>query len=143
MVPRKRSLLGPLPGVGSSGQANKLCMSKTQGQYLSPRVTNLVLQYLTHAVKLASSWKALRPEALPLLQRVIFPLLCFNEDDARLWQDDPQEFIRKVCRQSSYGFASHARISFQACQPCCSSRKWRLFEQGLHWPAPMMCQPIG
>ncbi len=67
-----------------------------QGQYLSPRATNLVLQYLTHAVKLASSWKALKPEALALLQRVIFPLLCFSEDDDRLWRDDPQEFIRKA-----------------------------------------------
>ncbi|KAK9818968.1 hypothetical protein WJX74_009075 [Apatococcus lobatus] len=73
----------------------QLVSQVAQGQYLSPRVTNLVLQYLTHAVKLSSSWKALKPEALPLLQRVIFPLLCFNEDDARLWQDDPQEFIRK------------------------------------------------
>ncbi len=27
---------------------------------------------------------------------VVFPMLCFDDEDAELWADDPQEYIRKV-----------------------------------------------
>ena len=27
--------------------------------------------------------------------QVVFPLLCWNEEDEALWNDDPQEFVRK------------------------------------------------
>jgi hypothetical protein len=29
---------------------------------------------------------------------VVLPLLCFDEEDAELWEEDPQEFVRKVSR---------------------------------------------
>ena len=67
-----------------------------QGQYLTPRVINLAMQYLTHAVALSSTWKALRPHAGSLLAGVVFPLCCFSDEDDELWRDDPQEYIRKV-----------------------------------------------
>lgn len=28
--------------------------------------------------------------------QVVLPLLCFDAEDAELWEDDPQEFVRKV-----------------------------------------------
>ena len=31
-----------------------------------------------------------------LLHNVAFPLMAFNDEDARLWAEDPQEYIRKV-----------------------------------------------
>lgn len=31
-----------------------------------------------------------------LLPQVVLPLLCFDEEDAELWEEDPQEFVRKV-----------------------------------------------
>jgi importin-7 len=67
-----------------------------QHQYLSPRVVNLLLQYLTHALKLSKSWVAVKPEVPLLLEHVVFPLMCFSDEDKELWQDDPQEYIRKV-----------------------------------------------
>lgn len=27
---------------------------------------------------------------------VVFPMLCFDDEDAELWEEDPQEYIRKV-----------------------------------------------
>jgi len=68
-----------------------------QGQYLSPRVTNLVLNYLQHAMKTAAMWKLLKPHVPALLQRVLFPLMCFADEDQELWTDDPHEYVRKVC----------------------------------------------
>ncbi len=68
-----------------------------QGQWLSPRVVNLTLQYLTVGIKQARTWKLLAPHVPALMQRVLFPLMCFGDEDAELWDDDPQEYIRKVC----------------------------------------------
>lgn len=37
----------------------------------------------------------------PWLQ-VVLPHLCFDDQDAELWEEDPQEFVRKVgCEQGS------------------------------------------
>ena len=29
-----------------------------------------------------------------IIQEVIFPLMCYTEEDDELWQEDPYEFIR-------------------------------------------------
>eukprot|EP00878_Enallax_costatus_P046967 GHUV01057304.1.p1 GENE.GHUV01057304.1~~GHUV01057304.1.p1 ORF type:complete len:796 (+),score=306.27 GHUV01057304.1:175-2562(+) len=65
------------------------------GQYLSPRVSNLALQYLTRAIELKGTYKQLKPHVDGLLNQVVLPLLCFDAEDAELWEEDPQEFVRK------------------------------------------------
>lgn len=67
-----------------------------QGVWLSPRVLNLLLQYLQTAVSLSKTWKVIKPFCQGLLESVVFPLLCCTDEDLRLWNDDPQEYIRKV-----------------------------------------------
>lgn len=42
----------------------------------------------------------------PLCCSVVFPMLCFDDEDAELWADDPQEYIRKV-RASQFGGCVH------------------------------------
>lgn len=70
--------------------------SPRQGAYLSPRVANLLLQHATQALAFPATWRALKPHVPALLSHVVFPLLCFDDDDAELWVDDPHEYIRKV-----------------------------------------------
>ncbi|KAF8071226.1 SAD2 [Scenedesmus sp. PABB004] len=65
------------------------------GHYLAPRVTNLALQYLTRALELKSTYKQVKPHVEPLLSQVVLPLMCFDAEDAELWEEDPQEFVRK------------------------------------------------
>ena len=72
------------------------CFRALQGQWLSPRVVNLTLQYLTVGIRQARTWKLLQPHVPELMQRVLFPLMCFNDEDQELWDDDPLEYIRKV-----------------------------------------------
>ena len=43
-----------------------------------------------------SSSLARPPHAASLLRSVVFPLMCFTDDDEELWRDDPHEYIRKV-----------------------------------------------
>lgn len=68
----------------------------TQGAWLSPRVTNSTVQYLTHAVQLSRTYKLMKPHLHALLINAIFPLCCFDDSDEAMWQEDPHEYIRKV-----------------------------------------------
>jgi len=69
--------------------------SLAQGQYLPDRVTNLLLQYVTTAVQKKEAYRQMKPHLPVLVYRVVFPLLCFSEEDAQLWQEDPHEYVRK------------------------------------------------
>ena len=41
------------------------------------------------------TWAVLRPFLPRLIEGTIFPLLCLNDADAEMFEDDPQEYIRK------------------------------------------------
>lgn len=77
----------------SSGFVGTACL---QGEWLSPRVLNLCLQYLSHALTLSATWKHMKQHTNNLLTRCVLPLMCFNDEDDELWRDDPHEYIRKV-----------------------------------------------
>lgn len=47
-------------------------------------------------IQVPSCWKLIKPHTHDLLARVIFPLMCFQEEDMEMWQDDPIEWI--LCR---------------------------------------------
>ncbi|CAL5220954.1 g3058 [Coccomyxa viridis] len=72
-----------------------LLASIPQGHYIAPRVTNLALQYITTGVALSSPWKTMKPHMQSLMANVVFPLCCFDDEDQELWDEDPQEYIRK------------------------------------------------
>jgi hypothetical protein len=48
------------------------------------------------ALKGCNTSQVLKPHADDLLTNVVFPLMCHNAEDARLWAEDPQEYIRRV-----------------------------------------------
>ena len=70
--------------------------SKAQGAYLLERFVVEAINYIIIAVTLAETWKFLRPNVMPLVCQVLFPMMCFDERDAELWSDDPTEFVRKT-----------------------------------------------
>lgn len=72
-----------------------LLVAKAQGQWLPPRVVNLLLQFMSYSVSRADTYKLLKPNMNMMLISIVFPILCFDDDDAELWEDDPQEYIRK------------------------------------------------
>ena len=95
---------------------------------MAPRVTNLALQYVTTGVALSSSWKVMKPHMSSLLASVVFPLCCFDDEDEELWDDDPQEYIRKVnepggsfCRMSA-AEAGGGEQTWQTSCDCAPSR---------------------
>ena len=40
-------------------------------------------------------YSLLQPRLDVLLFEIIFPLMCFNDDDQKLWDEDPHEYVRK------------------------------------------------
>ncbi|XP_031375636.1 importin beta-like SAD2 isoform X2 [Punica granatum] len=73
---------------------NLLNISRTGG-YLPDRVTNLILQYLSNSISKTSMYNLLQPRLDVLLFEIIFPLMCFNDNDQKLWEEDPHEYVRK------------------------------------------------
>ncbi|BAT93510.1 Importin beta-like [Vigna angularis] len=65
------------------------------GGYLPDRVINLVLQYLSNSISKNSMYAALQPRLDVLLFEIVFPLMCFNDNDQKLWDEDPHEYVRK------------------------------------------------
>ena len=66
-----------------------------QGQYISQRCTNLALQYLTHALPNKKTYGLMKPHFQQLMFNILFPLACFSDEDAELWEEDPHEYVRK------------------------------------------------
>nr|CAB3486686.1 unnamed protein product [Digitaria exilis] len=65
------------------------------GGYLPDRVINLILQYLLNSVTKNSMYQLMQPQMDIILFEIIFPLLCFNDNDQMLWDEDPHEYVRK------------------------------------------------
>ncbi|PFH35891.1 importin-beta N-terminal domain-containing protein [Besnoitia besnoiti] len=68
--------------------------------WLTPRMLNLMLQFLllaTEAAKIYSS--LLKPNGEFLVSQICIPLLQFNEEDDELWQTEPIEFVRRQSDQ--------------------------------------------
>ncbi|KAD0994770.1 hypothetical protein E3N88_43444 [Mikania micrantha] len=65
------------------------------GDYLPDRVTNLILQYLSNSISKTNMYNLLQPRLDVVLFEIIFPLMCFNDNDQTLWEEDPHEYVRK------------------------------------------------
>ncbi|XP_074569121.1 importin beta-like SAD2 [Curcuma longa] len=65
------------------------------GGYLPDRVINLILQYLTSSISKNSMYQLLQPQLDIVLFEIVFPLMCFNDNDQNLWAEDPHEYVRK------------------------------------------------
>jgi len=67
-----------------------------QGQVLPERFVVEAINYIQIAITLSITWKDLQPNCMALVSHVLFPMLCFDQNDQELWEDDPQEFVRKA-----------------------------------------------
>ncbi|KAI5653202.1 hypothetical protein M9H77_30389 [Catharanthus roseus] len=65
------------------------------GGYLPDRVTNLILQYLNSSISKSNMYSLLQPRLDVVLFEIIFPLMCFSDNDQKLWDEDPHEYVRK------------------------------------------------
>lgn len=64
------------------------------GQYVSPRVMQQALMYLNTAVLHSMTWKMLKDDMMVVVEKIIFPLMSYTDEDEELWHSDPREYIR-------------------------------------------------
>ncbi|KAM9999891.1 hypothetical protein ACTFIZ_008331 [Dictyostelium cf. discoideum] len=72
------------------------------------RYQQKLIEYFSFAIKYGVTYIAMKPMLSTLIQQVLFPIICFNDRDAELWECDPNEFLRSQF-ESSMTFAT-ARI---------------------------------
>ncbi|XP_037551691.1 importin-8 [Nematolebias whitei] len=80
--------------VGIQQVLLKVVDQHRQKQYVTPRVLQQCLNYCNQGVSHSLTWKQLKPHMQTICQEVIFPLMCYKDEDERLWQEDPYEYIR-------------------------------------------------
>lgn len=65
-------------------------------RYISPRVANIALLYLEHAISFGITYQVIKPRLAHLVTGIIFPHLCITVSDLVLWDEDPVEYVRKT-----------------------------------------------
>uniref|UniRef100_A0A0G4I8L9 Importin N-terminal domain-containing protein n=1 Tax=Chromera velia CCMP2878 TaxID=1169474 RepID=A0A0G4I8L9_9ALVE len=61
---------------------------------VNKRLLNVGLQFLAIALQHANLYKTMKAHMQFLFFELCFPLICFNEEDEEIWQEDPASFIR-------------------------------------------------
>ncbi|XP_030070417.1 LOW QUALITY PROTEIN: importin-8 [Microcaecilia unicolor] len=80
--------------VGIQQVLLKILDQYRQKQYIASRVLQQALNYLNQGVLHSVTWKQMKPHIQGISEEVIFPLMCYKNEDEELWQEDPYEYIR-------------------------------------------------
>ncbi|KAJ7979108.1 importin beta-like SAD2 [Quillaja saponaria] len=56
---------------------------------------NYAGKILDNSISKNSMYNLLQPRLDILLFEIVFPLMCFNDNDQKLWDEDPHEYVRK------------------------------------------------
>ncbi|KAG9342642.1 hypothetical protein JZ751_016079 [Albula glossodonta] len=80
--------------VGIQQVLLKVVHQHRQKQYVTPHVLQEALNYLNQGVSHSLTWKQMKPHMQSINQEVIFPLMCYKDEDEKMWQEDPYEYIR-------------------------------------------------
>merc|ERR1712137_145120 len=86
----KQNFAAPIQGVILSE-----LQSLTSGAFIPPRVIYYSFNFLSKAILLSNLYKTLAPHIPQLLEGVVFPVLYFDEEDEEIWNEDPEEYIRR------------------------------------------------
>eukprot|EP00301_Raphidiophrys_heterophryoidea_P008596 c13161_g6_i2.p1 GENE.c13161_g6_i2~~c13161_g6_i2.p1 ORF type:complete len:1010 (+),score=316.65 c13161_g6_i2:78-3032(+) len=65
------------------------------GGMLTKRIQTNCLNHLTLAIGQSVLFKTIRNDVMEILTQLIFPLLCHSANDEQLFQNDPEEYIRR------------------------------------------------
>ncbi|XP_051911793.1 importin-8 isoform X1 [Hippocampus zosterae] len=107
--------------VGLQQVLLKVVDQHRQEQYVTPRVLQQCLDYLNQGLSHSLTWKQMKPHMQAICQEVIFPLMCYKDEDERLWQEDPFEYIR----MKFYLYDDHALPATAAQSLLCNAARKR------------------
>ncbi|KJH42704.1 Importin-beta protein [Dictyocaulus viviparus] len=62
--------------------------------YVSDRVLHHMLSFTNTAIAHSMCWRFIKPHALDLVKHVLFKLMCYDDDDEEMWEENVEEYIR-------------------------------------------------
>ncbi|CAG2170636.1 unnamed protein product [Oppiella nova] len=90
--------------------------------YVPPRVLQQALNYLNSAVNHAFTWKLIKAHMSVIVQNILFPLMCYTDEDEELWTTDPHEYIR-LKFDVFEDYVSPVTAAQTLLHTCCKKRK--------------------
>jgi hypothetical protein len=82
------------------GEILECCLKSLQAHfdsvYLPDKLLIHILQYLTNSVLKISMYRLLQPRLMNVLFNFIFPLICFNNKDQKLWEEDSFGYVKNT-----------------------------------------------
>ena len=95
------SKMQPLLSNASSYHLHKKCNSDydnilcdSYGHLMRIR-RHLMFLCFACSISKSNTYQLLKPQLDIVLFEIIFPLMCFNDNDEKLWREDPHEYVRK------------------------------------------------
>jgi hypothetical protein len=108
------------------GSVMQVLTWRPSGRFCSDRCMMTGLRFLSTSVEIGSTFRIIAPHLESLLRNVIFPVMYFSQSDMELWNQDPQEYVRKCYSIQEEYFdpraAARAFLSDMAAR-----RPWKLF----------------
>lgn len=98
----------------------------SQGSYVTPRVANTLLNFLDESIHKPVYWKELEPHMMQIVQQVVVPMLAFDDADQELWDEDPEEYIRKGYDIIEDIYSPKTAAVTVICELCSSKKKKQL-----------------
>ncbi|KAJ3330978.1 hypothetical protein HDU76_004378 [Blyttiomyces sp. JEL0837] len=65
------------------------------GAWMSKPVLRLLSTFIGDCVRFKTTWAVLKPHTSALVEKYIFPQLCFSKEDFDLWEEDQQEYVQR------------------------------------------------
>lgn len=63
--------------------------------WLSDESLCMILNYIEHTFTQKTTWSMVKPHYLTILEHIIFPILCPNQQTLETFEDDPREYIHR------------------------------------------------
>lgn len=67
----------------------------TGNLWLSDECFYYILSFIEQTIVQKATWKLVKPHYMTILEHVIFPLLCPNDEKLEVFESDPQEYIHR------------------------------------------------
>ena len=66
----------------------------SQHVWVSKPVLRHLLTFFSECIRPKSMWQLLRPHIQQIIETLVYPHLCFSDEDEELWELDPIDFVR-------------------------------------------------
>lgn len=66
----------------------------SDGMWVSRPVMRHMLVFFSECIRPKSMWQLLRPHMQQIIETLVYPRLCFSDEDEELWELDPVDFVR-------------------------------------------------